>query len=176
MSLGQGKSDFTLQVSLPVKSVRCLAGPSAPKPSYVCGDGATVWRLINHLSLNYLSLADSDARRGAAGLRQLLKLYSETSDLATRKQIEGVRSIHSQPVVRRSPRPGPIAFARGLQMTLTLDESAFEGAGAFLLGAVLESFFAQYVSINCFTETILRTVARGEVMRWPTRIGRRHNL
>jgi type VI secretion system protein ImpG len=175
MPVGQGKTDFTLQVSLPVKSVRCLAGPTPPKPSYVCKDGETIWRLVNHLTLNYLSLVDNE-RRGASGLRQLLKLYGEISDLATRKQMEGVRSIESKPVVRRSPQPGPIAFARGLSLTLTLDEAAFEGTGAFLLGAVLDEFFAQYVSLNCFTETILRTVDRGEVMRWPARIGRRHIL
>ena len=175
MPVGQGKTDFTLQVSLPVKSVRCLAGPTPPKPSYVCKDGETIWRLVNHLTLNYLSLVDNE-RRGASGLRQLLKLYGEISDLATRKQMEGVRSIESKPVVRRSPQPGPIAFARGLSLTLTLDETAFEGTGAFLLGAVLDEFFAQYVSLNCFTETILRTVDRGEVMRWPARIGRRHIL
>ena len=176
MPLGQGATDFSLQVSLPIKAVRCLSGPSAPKPSYVCGDGETIWRLINHLSLNYHSLTNTDARQGAAGLRQLLKLYSDIGDAGTRKQLEGVRSIESQPVVRRSPRPGPIAFARGLQLSLTLDESAFEGTGAFLLGAVMEEFFGQYVSMNSFTETILRTIDRGEVMRWPPRNGRRQIL
>ena len=176
MPVGQAATDFSLQLSLPVKSIRCLAGPSAPKPSYVCGDGETVWRLINHLSLNYLSLTNSDARRGASALRQLLRLYSDVGDPASRKQIDGVRSIRQRPVVRRSPHAGPIAFARGLQLTLTLDETAFEGTGAFLLGAVLDEFFGQYVSVNSFTETILKTVERGEVMRWPNRIGRRQIL
>lgn len=176
MPIGQGKTDFTLQVSLPVQSVRCLTGPSAPRASYVCGDGETIWRLINHLSLNYLSLADSPEGRGAGGLRQLLKLYADVGDAASRKQVEGVRSIASQPVVRRSPQPGPIAFSRGLQLTLTLDESAFEGTGAFLLGAVMDEYFGQYVSVNSFTETVFKTVDRGEIIRWPTRIGRRKIL
>ncbi len=176
MPVGQSNTDFSLQLSLPVKAIRCLAGPSAPKPSYVCGDGETVWRLINHLSLNYLSLTNSDPRRGASALRQLLRLYSDIGDPASRKQVDGVRSIQSEPVVRRSPHAGPIAFARGLQLILTLDETAFEGTGAFLLGAVLDEFFGQYVSVNSFTETILKTVERGEVMRWPNRIGRRQIL
>ena len=58
-------------------------------------------------------------------------------------------------------------------MTVTLDEAAFEGTGVFLLGALLDEFFAQYVSINSFTETVVRTLDRGEVMRWPVRGGRR---
>ena len=64
------------------------------------------------------------------------------------------------------PVPGPITFGRGLEVTVTCDEAAFEGSGVFLLGAVLERFFAKYVSINSFTETVLRTRAarRGHAM------------
>jgi type VI secretion system protein ImpG len=36
---------------------------------------------------------------------------------------------------------------------------------------VLSQFFAQYVSINAFTETVIRTVGRGEIMRWPAQGG-----
>ena len=64
-------------------------------------------------------------------------------------------------------------FGRGLEITLNLDESAFEGTGVFLLGMVLEQFFAQFVSINSFTETVLTSNDRGEIMRWPMRLGQR---
>ena len=39
---------------------------------------------------------------------------------------------------------------------------------------VLEQFFARYVSVNSFTETVVDTIGRGEIMRWPARIGTRH--
>jgi type VI secretion system protein ImpG len=54
-----------------------------------------------------------------------------------------------------------------------VDESAFEGASAYLLGAVLERFFAKYVSLNAFSETVLKSIQRKEIMRWPARLGRR---
>jgi type VI secretion system protein ImpG len=167
MTLGQGRTDFLLESGAPVQSLRCIAGPTAPHPSHAHGDMA--WRLVSHLSLNHLSLAD-DAR-GASALRELLSLYGDLSDPSTRKQIEGVRSTVSIPITRALPLAGPTSFGRGLEITLTFDDGAFEGAGAFLLGAVLERFFAKYVSINSFTETVLRTVQRGDVMRWPTRLG-----
>jgi type VI secretion system protein ImpG len=63
-----------------------------------------------------------------------------------------------------------------VELTLTFDEKPFEGSGAFLLGAVLECFFAKYVSINSFTETVVRSTTRGEIIRWPTRLGLRHLL
>ena len=44
---------------------------------------------------------------------------------------------------------------------------------AFLLGAVLERFFARLVGFNSFTETVLKTPQRGEIMRWPARLGQR---
>jgi type VI secretion system protein ImpG len=90
--------------------------------------------------------------------------------------MDGVRRITTRPIIRRIGRPGPIAFARGLEVTLTLDEAAFEGTGVFLLGAVLDRFFANYVSINSFTETVVKTLQRGEVIRWPARTGQRQTL
>jgi type VI secretion system protein ImpG len=164
MPLGVGKTDFILDSGAPVSSVRCLAGPSQPYPSFA--EGNVAWRLLNHLSLNYLSLADSDTQQGAVALREMLSLYCHAGDLAAQRQVEGVRSIATTQVTRRMPTPGPITFGRGLQVTLTLDDAAFEGAGSFVLGAVLARFFSQYASINSFTETLVRTIARGEIMRW----------
>ena len=74
------------------------------------------------------------------------------------------------------PGGGPVAFARGLEVVVNFDETAYEGTGVFLLGAVLERFFAKYVTLNSFAETVVRTVQRGEIMRWPARVGIRHLL
>ena len=78
----------------------------------------------------------------------------------------------SQSVVRRIPAPGHIAYGRGLQVIVTMDESAFEGAGIFLFGSVLEQFLAKYTSLNTFTETVVRSATRGDIMKWPARSGR----
>jgi type VI secretion system protein ImpG len=93
-----------------------------------------------------------------------------------RKQIEGVRSIASRPRLRRVSQGAASSWVRGLEITLTLDEAAFQGSGVYLLGAVLERFFARYVSLNSFTETALRTLDRGEIARWPARLGGRSLL
>ena len=165
MPLGAGKTDFILDSGAPVSAVRCVAGPSQPYPSFA--EGSVAWRLLNQLSLNYLSLLDSDSAQGAVALREMLALYCHSSDLNAQRQVEGVRSVSSRAVTRRMPSPGPITVGRGIEITLTLDDAAFEGTGAFVLGAVLSQFFAQYVSINAFTETVVRTPGRGEIMRWP---------
>jgi len=172
MNVGSGKSDFTLADSAPVSAIRCLAGPSRPRASHAHDNQA--WRLISQLSLNYLSL--SEAGQGAAALRELLRLYGESNDAALQLQIEGLREVSSKPCTRRLPMPGPIVFGRGLEITLEFDENAFRGTGVFLLGAVFERFLARYVSINSFTETVIRTTERGEIMRWKAKPGRRPTL
>ena len=174
MPVGLGNTDFSLQTGAPVQAIRCIAGPTRPRPS-MAGIGAS-WRLISHLSLNYLSLMDTDEVQGAVALRELLTLYSDSSDDVVRKQIEGVLSTQSRNVVRRVDAVGPIVFGRGVEITVKFEESAFEGGGAFLLGAVLEQFFARYATLNTFTETVVASADRGEIMRWPVRIGRRHRL
>lgn len=174
MPYGLTRSDFSLDISAPVEAIRTIKGPS--KPYAAISDGATAWKLISHLSLNYLSLIDSDKQTGAAALRELLELYASTTDTGMRRQIEGVRSMSASSVVTRLPMPGPLCFGRGIQIAVEVDELAFEGGSAFLLGSVLERFFARHASINSFTETVLRSLSRGPIMHWRARCGLRPTL
>ena len=171
MPVNKQHTDFTVAVNAPVAAIRCLVGPTAPRPCR--GDGELAWRFISHLGLNYLSLTDTDAVQGAAALRELLRLYVPANDTRAMRQLEGVLSVASEPVVRRLPGPGPACVGRGLQVRLAIDDAPFGGAGGIVLAAVLDRFFAKYVSINAFTETVMSSPDRGPVMRWPLRFGRR---
>ena len=172
--VGEGKTDFNWDISAPVDSVRCLVSPTDPKPSHAEGDYA--WRLINHLSLNYLSLINNDTTQGATALRDLLRLYGDYAEPAIGKQIEGLLTVASKAITVRVPMPGPMCFGRGLEITILFDESAFVGASCFLFGAVMERFLCKYVSINSFTQLVVKTRERGEIMRWPVRTGSRETL
>ncbi|QYD71369.1 type VI secretion system baseplate subunit TssF [Paraburkholderia edwinii] len=171
MPVGRSYTDFTLDTDAPVASIRCVAGPTKPRASTATGE--TAWRLVSHLQLNYLSLLDEEGERGAAALREMLTLYCDAYDASARRQIEGIKHVAARPATRRVPVPGPITYGRGLEITLTCDETAFEGTGAFLLASVMQHFFASYVSLNSFTETVLRTLERNEVARWTARPGKR---
>jgi type VI secretion system protein ImpG len=168
--------DFSLAISAPVEGIRCLRGPSRPRPAI--GDGEIPWRLTSHLSLNYLTVADLDEEHGATALREFLELYADLvdadiPDAASRRQAQGIRRVSITPRTRRLPVPGPIVFARGLEIRMTVDETAFAGASAFLLGAVLEQVFARLASMNTFTELVLVSERRGEIKRWPPRMAAR---
>jgi type VI secretion system protein ImpG len=174
MPVGKQHTDFTIAVSAPVASVRCVVGPTPPRPCRSDGDYA--WRFISHLGLNYLTLTDTDRSHGAAALRELLRLYVPSSTSLAARQLEGLLSVETHPIVRRIPGSGPVAVGRGLELNLSIDEGSFGGAGGILLAAVLDRFFAKYVGINGFTETVLRSPERGEVMRWPIQFGQRPML
>jgi type VI secretion system protein ImpG len=164
-----------------------VSGPS--RPYAPLADGAVAWRAISHLSANYLSLVNSTAQEGAAALRDVLELYASSADVSARKQIEGIRSVQVQPVVRRLPAadaasPGghaegsasTLAFGRGLEISMEVDELAFEGASALMLGSVLHHYFSRYVSVNSFVETVVRSQGRGEICRWMPQWGARPTL
>lgn len=174
LTTGQSRTDFSVDGGGPLESVRCIAGPSYPRQSPAFGD--TAWRLISHLSLNYLSLVEQSPEAGAGLLRDMLALYANPNDAAARRQVEGVRSISYAPVVRRIPIPGPISYGRGLEISVTLDDASFEGASLIALGSVLERFFARYVSLNSFTQMRLKSSARGSLKTWPVRVGCRQTL
>ena len=123
MPVGKQHTDFTIAVSAPVASIRCLVGPTAPRPCR--GDGDYAWRFISHLGLNYLSLADTDAtagRRGAARVAAPLRALDATRSPA--RQLEGLLSVAS-PAGRapHSRAPGRSPPGAGCEITLTIDEA-----------------------------------------------------
>ena len=171
MPLGPGQGEMALGVGAPIERIDVVAGPS--RPHSAMREGGVAWRLLSLLSLNYLSLIDTDAERGALALRELLGLFANAADVGLKRQIEGLRSVKIKPVVRRHPTPGPIAFARGLEITLSVDELSFEGGSAVLLASVLHRYFTRHVSMNTFAQTTLQSLTRGTLMTWEPHLGAR---
>jgi type VI secretion system protein ImpG len=160
---------WSLDAAGTIAQVRCIAGPTRPHTRHAEGDIG--WSLVSQLSLNYLSIAGAEPERAAAALRSMLALYGPGGDTGWAKQLDGLTALQARQVVRRLPMGGPLTFGTGIEVTASLDDMAFQGGSAFLLGCLLERFFARHVAINTFSETVLRTSARGEVMRWPARLG-----
>ncbi len=163
------KDVFYLPEGGPIKHVTTPVNPTRPRPSLAQGD--TAWRLISHLSLNYLSITGGEQDDKAAALRELIGIYAPSGDRVLEKQLEGVNGVSTRPIVRRMTDEVLSTAVRGLEVQLRFDESFFEGTSVYLLGAVLERFFRKYVSINSFTETVLVTQQRGEITRWRPETG-----
>lgn len=154
-----------------VRKARVLRGPTRPRPPVA--EREMTWRLISHLSINYLALRDLDDGSGAALMRELLGLYAALGDPVVARHAESIVATQVRAVNRRLPVAGPLVFGRGVVVDVTLDERPFAGGSPYLFGAVLEQFLSRHVSMNMFCELVLSSTTRGRVASWPPRWGGR---
>jgi type VI secretion system protein ImpG len=184
LPVGTGGADFRLVDDFTLDLV-CVAGPTPPREpiirqlrsrSETAHTGSVTWRLVNMLSTNHLGLVDRGAGRNAEAIRETLSVFAEMADSTIERRIRGIRHVDSRPVVRRIRQRSGVGVGRGTEITITISEKEFEGTGIFLLGAVLDRFLAEYSGFNHFTQTVIRSVDRGEIMRWPPRMGMRRPL
>lgn len=180
LPVGRGGADFRLRDNTSLDVIAAVA-PSAPREAPIMwrhevpqqsSVGRMAWQVVNLLGLNHLGLGESDGR----ALRELLSLFADLSDPVMERRIRGVKGVVMRDVVRRLPQRTGVGAARGIEVRLILEDKAFEGSGAYLLGAVLERFFAEYVSLNHFVQTVVETTERGVIARWPPRSGSRSHL
>jgi type VI secretion system protein ImpG len=184
LPVGEGGADFRFLDDVQLE-VRCIAGPTRPLEPILTSmagkiEGASIgdvaWRIVNMLSLNHLGLVQRAGGESGKSLREMLALFADMSDSATERKIRGIRSVDSRSIVRRVRRSHGVGAARGTEITVTIDDKAYEGSGPFLIGAVLDRFFSEYVGLNHFTQTVIRTSERGQIMCWPPRLGLRGDL
>ena len=168
LPFGNQDSDFELEGAAPMKRIVALRKPTAPvRPPM--GKGV-LWRLVSHLSLNYLSLVSEGQGRApgdSAPLRLGRTAYSQNV-------IQSILKYRSRPHFARLVSEHGVSFARGLRIEMEIDEDQFAGGGAFLFAAVLERFFGLAASLNSFTQLSVTTPQRKEGLHeWEPRSGRR---
>lgn len=164
LPFGDAAGDFTMEVAAPVAGISCLTKPTRTRrPSL---GGALQWRLISHLSLNYMSIVQG----GEDALKEILRLYDFDNSPSTRQQINGIVSLHSRHATKRIGS----SFCRGVRVTIEFDEDKFVGAGFYLFASILERFLGQYVSVNSFSQMVVKTAQQKEVIKeWEPRSGNR---
>jgi type VI secretion system protein ImpG len=161
-------ADFELEGAGVFTAIRCLRKPTATLRTPL--RRGTQWRLISHLSLNYLSLVEGETG-GPEALQEILKLYDFADSSVTRQQISGLTRVAARRVLR-PVGSASAGFVRGLEVSVELDEAQFIGAGVYLFASVLERFLGLYASVNSFSQLVASTRQReGTLKRWPPRAG-----
>jgi type VI secretion system protein ImpG len=151
-----------------VAGMQCITAPT-PTIRPPLGNRA-LWRLVSHLSLNHLSIAQDG--ESVEALREILKLYDFRDSSETRAAVDSILEVRSRRGTARAPHSDMGAFCRGVDVELLFDEQRFAANGLFLLAAVLERFIALYSSINSFTRLAVKLQGRpGVLRRWPPRAG-----
>jgi type VI secretion system protein ImpG len=168
LQFGGGPPRLQLTSGSPLASLECVTLPTPTRRPALRHQ--TIWKLISHLSLNYLSLIDTDG--GAAALREILSLYVPFHSTEAGKIIQGVTHVSARRIVGRVTGGAAAGFCRGVEVTLDLDEDNFSGSGLYLFSAVMERFLALYSGLNSFSKTVVRSNRRqGLVCQWPPRAG-----
>ncbi|MCB2061878.1 MAG: type VI secretion system baseplate subunit TssF [Novosphingobium sp.] len=185
-----GTSHFKV-VGVPARKVNILRSPTAPRPPMGIGtlnqrqnrespfgeriQGDAAWRIIGHLTPNYLSLAD-EIDGDPSILRDHLALYGRRDDAASQRHIDSLLEVRAEPITRRVPGARAMSIARGHRIRIKLDDAAFDLSRMFLFASVLERFLAEFASINSFTECHFESQTEGKFASWPPRIGRRKSI
>jgi len=146
------------------RNIRPMTAPLNP-PS---GE-ALLWRLISHVSLNFLSIASAE------NLRELLNLYvfserqEQGPETANRRRIDGIQEVTATPETRLVGRG---SLLRGQQIRIKCRLDFFAGIGdMYLFGCVLDRFIGDYAGINSYTRVELEDAFTGAVFKWPPRLG-----
>lgn len=162
LPFGDPEGDFDMEEAAPIARINSVVKPTQTRRPFL--GGTLQWRLISHLSLNYMSLISG----GEDALKEILYLYNFDNSYATRQQINGIVSLSSRHVTKRIGQ----SFSRGIEVTITFDQDQFVGAGLFLFASVIERFLGQYVSVNSFSQLIAKTAQKeGILKKWPPRSG-----
>ena len=168
LPFGNQDSDFEMEGAVAMKRIVALRKPTAPvRPAL---GKSVLWRLVSHLSLNYLSLVDE----GKDALQEILRLYDVGRTAYSQNVIQSILQIRSKRHFARLVSEQGVSFARGLRIEMEIDEDQFTGGGAFLFSAVLERYFGLAASLNSFTQLSVTTPQRKEGLHeWEPRSGRR---
>ncbi|WP_337030514.1 type VI secretion system baseplate subunit TssF [Pantoea agglomerans] len=163
--------NFVISDSLPVHEVTFLTQPTAPKASMA--DGMQTWWLISQLQINYLTLMDVNADKGAMALREILHIYAGNNNISVKNQIESILHANFSSVARKTESHGKAIYSRGVSIELEINEESYAGSGAWLIGSVLAHFFSRLVTINSFTDLTIISKQRGIIGHWSGYKGKR---
>jgi type VI secretion system protein ImpG len=147
---------------------RNIVRPTASVPPPLGGD--LHWRLLSHMTLNYLSLVRLDTLRGILGLYHFRARVDRQAEHGLRQLLEGLKKVSTEP---RTRLVGGVPF-RGIEVDIEVDEENFAGEGeVYLFGSVLSEFFAQYVTLNAYSRLTVKGLKFREIHAWPMRVGDR---
>lgn len=132
-----------------------------------------LWRLLSHVSLNYMSLADAESLKAQLRLYIFPDSRDRASIVANNKRVDGILEFTTEEANRLLAG----SVIRGHELHLTLNSQNFASTGdMYLFSSILDFFLASYSGINCYSRFHVTDYNTGEKHTWPMRLGERRQL
>ena len=158
---------FHPEESIASQTITCLQRPSVP--TYPSQDGVQLWQLVSHLALDHLGFDNSET--AVQTMKDILNLYTDHQDSKLHQESVALYDLKIERVTRRLSSQAWRGFVMGSKITLTFNDDVNHEI-FFLLGAVLNQFFALTSAVNTFTELAIRLKSQqGVWFTWPPRTG-----
>lgn len=126
------------------------------------------WRVMAHAAMSFQSLTEPEVLRSVLSVYNVVGLVDRQAARAVQLKAAALKDIGVRPI-ERLYRGVPI---RGVGLTLSVEETPFLGDGdLYLFGAVMDRFFAEYVSLNSFIEFTLQGLLSRIEFKWPEKSG-----
>ena len=146
------------------RNIRPMTSPLNPPTGE-----ALLWRLVSHVSLNFLSIASAVNLRALLGLYVFSERQEQGQEVANRRRVEGIQEVTA---TRETRLVGRGSVLRGQQIRIKCRSDFFAGIGdMYLFGCVLDRFIGDYAGINSYTRVELEDAFTGAVFTWPPRLG-----
>ena len=126
-------------------------------------DGNILWKLLAHLTVNYLPIADLE------NLKTLLNLYNPTEKSDAKDHAANKKRINSLKQMRNTPAQRLYRgyLIRGQHIEIDVDSTGFTSTGdLFLFGELIYSVIKQFADINSFIELTINNLTNGEQLSW----------
>jgi type VI secretion system protein ImpG len=132
-------------------------------------DVQLLWRVIANLSIAPGSLLDIGAIRSVVGSLDFAAVHDVRARRRLELRLESLKAVKSR-ATDLALHGGRLY--RGMEIELDLDETRLGGTGeAFLLGSVLDAFFAEASNVNRFHRFAVRATDSNWRCDWPVRLG-----
>lgn len=165
-ALRPGEINVPTASSPPFATFRNISAPTPYVPPPFGRD--LQWRVVAHAAMGLSAITDVRVLRAALDVYHFHARIDAQASRENELRLGALKSVKVSPadhLVRGAP-------VRGVEIDVELSDAGFADSGdMFLFSAVLERFFASYVSINSFSRTTVTGSPSRMRFAWPARSG-----
>lgn len=141
--------------SLKVKKIKRHTSFTAPIPAPI--ENASLWRLLNLVSSNFISLNYENTDELTQQIKNNLYLFYEiTNSISFKSQVNAIQSIEAEKIRKVIRVKNHLSPVSGMKFVIQIDEMLMSHVHPYLWGRVLLEYLKGFSPMNQFIELELK--------------------